>query len=472
MAAKSKGHIEHIQTALKAIGLPGDFPKPIKITFIGAGSSFTPSLLKDVLLSGIERGEMALVDIDKRRLSAMTKLIKKLLEQHNLPGWKLSAATDRRQALPGSDYIINCIEVDGLPCVDADYDIPAKYGVDQCIGDTIGPGGIFKGLRTVPAWLGILRDAEDLCPNALILNYTNPMSILCLAAARTSSMNVIGLCHSVQGTGRLLSERAGVPFEEMAWECSGINHLAWFLKLEHKGKDLYPLLKKKAKQDMEGKPSNPKDKGDLVRKDMMLNFGYFITESSGHLSEYLPYYRKRNALKRKYCRARYEGESRFYANNWPQWRADADKKRRDMLSGKKPMNWERTWEYASWIIEAKEKDSPFRVHGNVPNTTGGAGPLIANLSPDGCVEVACMVDRNGIHPTRPTALPAQCAAICESNMRVYDLAATAAIEKSREAATLALMLDPLTAAVCSPSEIRQMADDLFKAEKRFLKGYK
>jgi alpha-galactosidase len=297
------------------------------------------------------------------------------------------------------------------------------------------------------------------------------MNMLCLAAARTSPLQVVGLCHSVQGTSHLLAGRAGVPIGEMEWECAGINHLAWFTKLRHKGKDLYPLLMKKAQQDLAGKPSNPKDL-DLIRKDMMVHFGAFITESSGHLSEYLPYYRKRKDLLKRYARPGYEGGSSFYANNWPTWRAGADRQRMAMLSGKEPMDWQRSWEYASWIIEAREKDSPFRIHGNVMNSTDGRDALISNLAADGCVEVACMIDRNGINPTRYGALPSQMAALCASHMAVFDLGVTAVIERSKDAAIHALMLDPLTAAMCSPAEIKKMTLELFAAEKRFLPGYR
>jgi len=317
----------------------------------------------------------------------------------------------------------------------------------------------------------VLKDVAVLAPRAIVLNYTNPMNMLCLAAARTSHLQVVGLCHSVQGTSHLLAKRAGVPLEEMEWECAGINHLAWFTKLRHHGDDLYPILFKKAQQDLAGKPSDPKDL-DLVRKDMMLHFGAFITESSGHLSEYLPYYRKRKHLLERYIRPGYDGESSFYANNWPEWRANADRQRMDMLSGKTPMDWDRSWEYASWIIEAREKDSPFRIHGNVPNSTDGRDALISNLPADGCVEVACMVDRNGINPTRYGALPAQMAALCASNMAMFDLGAKAAIERSKDAAIHALMLDPLTAAVCCPAEIKKMTLELFEAEKAFLPKYK
>jgi alpha-galactosidase len=365
------------------------------------------------------------------------------------------------------------MEVSGLACVRFDNDIPLKYGIDQCIGDTIGPGGLFKGLRTVPVFLEVLKDAERLCPQAIMLNYTNPMNMMCLAAARTSKIPVVGLCHSVQGTSHLLAGRAGIPYEEMNWECAGINHLAWFTKLEHQGRDLYPLLMEKARQDLAGSPANADDAGDLVRKDMMLHFGAFITESSGHLSEYLPYYRKRKDLMEQYIRTGYDGTSSFYADNWPTWRSNADENRAKQLRGEEPIaGKDRSWEYGSWIIEAREKDKAFRIHGNVPNNLGGAGQLITNLPADGCVEVACMIDQNGIQPTRYGNLPGQMAALCDSNMRVFDLAAQAIIERSKEAAIYALTLDPLCAAMCSPAEIKAMTLELFEAEKEYLPEYK
>ncbi|MBV9470418.1 MAG: alpha-glucosidase/alpha-galactosidase, partial [Abitibacteriaceae bacterium] len=454
-------------------GLPGSLRRPIKITMMGAGSGFTPRLVNDVVrIPGERGGTIALVDIDADRLNTMQQLIQKLLQQLGKSNWQVVASQDRTEVLPGTDYIVNCIEVSGLECVRHDNDIPAKYGLDQCIGDTIGPGGLFKGLRTVPVFLEVLKDAERLCPDALVLNYTNPMSMMCLAAGRTSSMNIVGLCHSVQGTSHLLAKRAGVTYEEMVWECAGINHLAWFTKLEHEGKDLYPLLMDKARRDLSGEPSDPNDAKDLVRKDMMLHFGAFITESSGHLSEYLSYYRKRKDIMEQYCRDGYDGGSSFYANEWPGWRKNADNERMAMVRGEKPIDWERSWEYASWIIEAREKDSPFRIHGNVMNSAGDSGTLITNLPADGCVEVACMVDHNGINPTRYGKLPSQMAALCDSNMRMFDLAATAVIERSKEAAIYSLMLDPLTSAVCSPQEIKKMTLELFAAEQEFLPGYK
>jgi alpha-galactosidase len=500
-----KGHDAHTQAADRQQGLPGAFTRPINLTFLGAGSGFCPKLCRDVLLiPGNDRGEIRLVDIDTERLGTMQKLIEKLIKDLGKDaGWSVRASTDRRELLPGTTYAVCCVEVSGTDCVAWDNDIPLKYGVDQCIGDTIGPGGLFKGFRTVPVFLDILRDMEQLCPDAIMLNYTNPMNMMCLAAGRATSIPVVGLCHSVQGTSHLLAKYADVPYEQMHWECAGINHLAWFTKLEHEGRDLYEaVLYEKFRREVEAgikeaeqglashdntdtrrTDEKPKyEQSDLIRKDMCLHFGAFITESSGHLSEYLPYYRK-NEEGRKLLRLGYNGGSRFYATNWPDWRAGADKERHALLSGEKEMKLDRSWEYASWIIEAREKDSPVRIHGNVMNWAheplganrgsirGEGSKLITNLPGDGCVEVACLVDRNGINPTRYGALPPQMAAICESNMRVFDLAAHAAIHKSKEAAVHAMLLDPLCAAVLSPREIKAMTLEMFDAEKDFLPGY-
>lgn len=466
---QKQGHASHIHDMGESLGLAGGIPRAIKITMLGAGSMFTPRLVSDLLqIPGAQRGEIALVDVDEDRLKTMHALIRKLLEQVGQSGWSVSASLDRTEVLPGTDYIVNCIEVSGVECVTFDNDIPLKYGVDQCIGDTIGPGGLFKALRTVPVFLEILKDAERICPRAMVLNYTNPMSMMCLAGGRSSRMPLVGLCHSVQGTSHKLASDAGVPYEELAWECAGINHLAWFTKLQHQGHSLYPALSDTVK-DRTGEVYE----SDPVRYDMMLHFGAFITESSGHLSEYLPYYRKRPEVMQEYCRDKYRGGSRFYATEWPGWRKNADSDRNAMLNGEKPVGWKRSWEYASWIIEAREKDVPWRIHGNVMNHDGtGRGQLITNLPADGCVEVACMVDRNGVQPTRYGALPPQMAAVCDSNMRMFDLGAKACMERSKEAAIYALMLDPLTSAVCTPAQIKAMTLEMFDAEKDFLPGYR
>lgn len=495
------GHAAHTKAADSQEGLQGKITRPINITFLGAGSGFCPTLCRDVLLiPGADRGEFRLCDIDTDRLSTMEQVIRKLIKEAGREdGWTVCASTNRRELLPGTDYAVCCVEVSGTACVAWDNDIPLKYGVDQCIGDTLGPGGLFKGLRTVPVFLDILRDIRELAPQAIMLNYTNPMSMLVLAAGRAvPEVPVVGLCHSVQGTSHLLARYAEVPYEEMEWECAGVNHLAWFTKLKYKGVDLYTskLYEKFAREVEEGikeaeaglaphdsRTFSDSEKTwkyeDLIRKDMCVQFGAFITESSGHLSEYLPYYRK-NAEGRKLLRPAYNGGSRFYATHWPNWRKEADAKRMKLVNGEEIIELKRSWEYASWIIEAREKDTPFRIHGNVMNNaerpgvrgSGEGGKLITNLPGDGAVEVACMVDRNGINPTRYGALPAQMAHICHSQMAYFDLAATACIERSIEAAVHALLLDPLTAAVLSPREIRKMTLEMFEAEKEFLPGYK
>jgi alpha-galactosidase len=279
-------------------------------------------------------------------------------------------------------------------------------------------------------------------------------------ASRASSAKVLGLCHSVQGTSHKLAEYAGVPIKEMRWKCGGLNHLAWFTVLEHNGTDLYPALCRKIQQDKTLYELDP------VRFDMMLHFGYFVTESSGHFSEYVPFYRKRKELIDMYCRAGYLGETGFYAANWPIWRKNNDDRRNDILAGKQEITYERSWEYASYIIHAIETDSPFIIHTTVPNRH-----LIENLSHDGVVEVACVADKSGITPTYFGALPPQCAALCESHMRMYDLAATACLEKSRQAAFHALALDPLTSAVCSLAEIKQMTSELFESQRDLLPDF-
>ena len=318
--------------------------RPIRLAFLGAGSFFAPRLLNDLLHCRLAGGEIALVDIDAARLELTREIVARLVAQRGGGRWRVVANSDRTAVLAGCHYVLNCIEVSGLACVEHDNDIPLRYGVDQCIGDTIGPGGLFKALRTIPVWLDVLRDCERLCPDALVLNYTNPMGMLCLAAARSSHLRVIGLCHSVQQTSRRLATYANVPYDELEWTCAGINHLAWFTTLRHRGVDLYPdrLLRQFADAVAAGRAEHATGlaradaadnshghhvevgyrETDLVRKDMCVHFGAFITESSGHLSEYLPYYRK-SADGRALLRLGYDGGSRFYATNWPRWRAIA-----------------------------------------------------------------------------------------------------------------------------------------------------
>ena len=423
------------------------------ITFLGAGSAvFARQLMTDILqIDGLDEGCFALVDIDAERLELAQQIAERLIERSG-KRWSVRASTERRDVLAGSDFIINSIEVAGLANVRHDFDIPMKYGVNQCIGDTIGPGGIFKALRTGPAWLDILHDAERLCPQALVLNYTNPMSILTFAALTGTTMQTVGLCHSVQGTSRQLAGYLNVPYEELEWRCAGINHNAWFTVLRHHGQDMYPRLRELAQQpDIYER--------DPVRFEIMRYLGAFVTESSGHFSEYVPYFRKRPELIERYCRAGYLGETGFYANNWPTWRAQNDAAIREMLAGTHEIPFTRSHEYGSYIVEAVVMHRPTVIYGNVRNSG-----LIDNL-PDGCVEVACLVDRNGVQPCHFGALPEQLAGLNRAHMTVHTLVCDTLLNREKEAARYALMLDPLTATVCSPAEISAMFDEMWEAER-------
>lgn len=433
-----------------------------KVAIIGAGSTvFAQQMIRDILaIEGLPGGEFALVDIDTERLELSHEMAEITVQASGKP-WTLSTTTERRDILPGCDFVISTIEVAGLANVRHDYDIPLKYGVDQCIGDTIGPGGIFKYLRTAPAWIDICYDIEDLCPDATVLNYTNPMSALVLAAVRATDLAVVGLCHSVQGTSKQIAGYLGVPYNELRYECGGINHLAWFTRLEQNGEDLYPRLHEAA--------ADPQIyEADPVRFEMMKHFGAFVTESSGHFSEYVPYFRTRPALIEQYTRAGYLGESGFYANNWPDWRAGHDAQVREKIAQYKQgqtdvIDLARSHEYGSYIVEGRALNRPQVIYGNVYNTG-----LIDNLPQDGCVEVACLVDRNGVQPTHFGTLPTQLAALDAAHMMVHDLMADAVLLNDREAAVHALLLDPLTAAVCSPAEARQMFDEMAAAQARDL----
>ncbi|HEY0831398.1 MAG TPA: alpha-galactosidase [Candidatus Dormibacteraeota bacterium] len=430
-----------------------------KVTFVGAGSAvFARQLITDILaVDGLDAGTFALVDVDPTRLELARRIAERLVE---LSGkrWSVSASTDRTEVLGDSDYVINSIEVAGLEHVRADYEIPMRYGVDQCIGDTIGPGGIFKALRTGLVWLEIVGDVARLAPRAIVINYSNPMSILTLAAARSSDLQVVGLCHSVQGTSRQLASYLDIPYDRITWRCAGINHNAWFTTIERGGEDLYPLLRLRA--------AIPEVyERDPVRFEVMLHLGAFVTESSGHFSEYVPYFRKRPDLLARYTRAGYLGESGFYANNWPEWRRANDELIASMLRGETPVPSQRGHEYASAIVEAIELGRDASIHGNVLNRG-----WIDNL-PDGCVEVECLVNRGGLHPVHFGSLPEQLAALNRSHMAVHELVVQSLVERDRQKAKYAMMLDPLTAAVCSLEEIDRLFEEMWVAERGSLTAF-
>ncbi len=347
------------------------------------------------------------------------------------------------------------VKVGGMAAYEHDYTIPLRYGVDQCVGDSIGPGGVFRGLRTVPVLLDLAEDMREFCPGAYLLNYANPMCICCWALGEVEGLKFVGLCHGVQTTLDLISRYVGVPKEEIRYLAAGINHMDWFLKLEHKGRDLYPLLK--ANFERPEYYINEKARGEVLR-----HFGYFMTESTGHLSEYLPYFRKNKKAMDAYCNLPgLGGESGISFKNG---KALEEKfKTFDPLSIESPKVESRSAEYCSHIIEAIETGRPFRFSGNVRNDG-----FITNLPFDCCVEVPVYADGEGLHPFHIGDLPPQCAALNMTNVTVQGLAAQAAIEGDPELLMQAVALDPLTASVLTLKEIREMVGEMLEAERRWL----
>ncbi|MFA7159215.1 MAG: alpha-glucosidase/alpha-galactosidase [Kiritimatiellia bacterium] len=428
-----------------------------KITLLGAGSGFTQGLFTDILnIEGLDEGVIGLVDIDAGRLAINTRLMERVVTLMGKKNWRIESSTDRRKILRGTDYLISTIEVSGVQCVQADNNIPLSYGIDQAVGDTIGPGGIMKALRTLPSFIEILEDAKRFCPGAMIMNYTNPMSIITLGAVRVTDQPFAGLCHSVQSNSRVLAAILGVSYEEFEWKCGGINHMAWFTVLKHRGRDLHARLR--ACFELPGVMAAYPVRAALVR-----SLGYFATESCRHFSEYVPYFRKSRDLLKKYG---LEGSTGAYSKSWPAGRLEVNRRRREMAAGKRKIPLQRGYEYASDIIEAHCLGRPKIIYASVPNTG-----LIPNLPAGGVVETATLVDRRGYQPTYFGPLPEQCAALCRSNMAVFELCVQGILNRDREAIVHAMMLDPLSAAACSLDEIRAMAGKLFEAEQAFIPAW-
>lgn len=411
--------------------------------------------MMDILATpGLEDSEFALMSPTESKLRKIEAFAQAVIRDNKLPA-KAWATTDRRKALDGADFVIIMIQVGGAQAFRLDYEIPLKYGVDECIGDSMGPGGIFRALRTIPVLMDIARDMAELCPNAVMLNYANPMAANCWALGTAPGLQFVGLCHGIQTTLDLIAGYTGVKKQDIDYLCAGINHMNWFLKLQKDGRDLYPILREKFEQ-----PDyyvNEKVRGEVFR-----HFGYFMTESTGHLSEYLPWFRKNQKALDLYCdQPDFGGASGAYVRYC------------EMITEKfantNPLSMEstalgpRSAEYCSHIIEAIVTGNTFKFHGNVRNDS-----FITNL-PDGCcVEVPMFADRMGLHPTVIGKLPSQCAALNLSNIVPQGLAVEAALNADPEMAARAVAMDPLTSAVLTLKEARDMTIELFEAEAQWL----
>jgi len=435
-----------------------------KFVIIGAGSHvFSRNLITDLLsFAELRNCTITLMDIDEKRLGLMNAFASKLISKNGLET-KVESTTDRRSALDGVDYVVVSIRVGGYEANKLDMGIPAKYGIRQGVGDTVGPGGVFYGLRHIPVILDICHDMEGLCPGALLINYTNPMAMICWAINDYTSIKNVGLCHSVQGTAAELARYLGARPEDVSYWVAGINHMAWFLELKLHGEDAYPLLRKRFEDP--GAYSRPDAHwagADIVRAEIFKAFGYFNTESSQHMSEYVPYFRKRPDLLEKYKLA-------FSIDKFDEIekrRMRQDEEMAAMLDRDQELPIRRSGEYCSYIIHSIETGMPWRVNANVKNNG-----IITNLLEGCCVEVPCLVDKSGINPCYVGDLPPQCAALNRLNINVQELGVKAAVEKDKALALQAILLDPLTGAILTIGEIRKMVDEMFKAEEKYLGGF-
>lgn len=430
-----------------------------KITFLGAGSTvFAKNVLGDcMMVEALQDFEFALFDIDHERLKDSERMLTNLKE--NLQSRvKVTAYHDRKEALRGAKYVINAIQVGGYdPCTITDFEVPKKYGLRQTIADTLGIGGIFRNLRTIPVMQDFAKDMKEVCPDAWFLNYTNPMAVLTNVMLK-EGIKTVGLCHSVQICADHLLDSLDMPKDNIQWKIAGINHMAWLLEITQDGKDLYPEIKRRAKEKQQEKHD------DMVRFELMDTFGYYVTESSEHNAEYHPYFIKKQypELIKKY-NIPLDEYPRRCVNQIEGW-----KQMRDDLIHDKNLTHERSHEYGSYIIEAMETNKPFKIGGNVLNT----GRLINNLPENAVVEVPCLVDASGVNPTYIGDLPEQCAALNRTNINTQLLTIEAALSKEKQKIYQAALLDPHTAAELSIDDTIQLCDDLIDAHGDWLPEYK
>jgi alpha-galactosidase len=429
-----------------------------KIAFIGAGSTvFAKNLLGDILsFPELAESTITLQDIDRERLETTTLVAHKTAQMVEAAP-RIEATTDRRRAVDGADYVICMFQIGGYkPGTLIDFEIPQKYGLRQTIADTLGIGGIMRALRTIPVLLETCRDMEDLCPEALFLNYVNPMAMNCWAISQASPIRTVGLCHSVPETAGALAHDIGVPVEDINYVVAGINHMAFFLKFEREGEDLYPCLRRVVEE------ARVPD-WNRVRYEIFTRLGYFVTESSEHFSEYVPWFIKRD---RPDLIDKYNIPLDEYIRRCEAQIRDWEILRQALLAQDSPLPVERSVEYGSLIIHSMETNSPRVIYGNVPNHN-----LIDNLPQLCCVEVPCLVDKNGIQPIRIGALPPHLAALMQTNINVQSLTVEAVLTQKRQHIYHAAMFDPHTAAELDLDQIWRLVDELLEAHQGWLPQY-
>ena len=440
---------------------------PFKVAVIGAGSvGFTKTLISDLLkVPEFAAVEFALTDINAHNLDMIRQIIEKIVAVNNLPA-KVTATTDRRAAISGARYIMSCVRVGGLEAFATDVNIPLKYGVDQCVGDTICAGGILYGQRNIPVILDFCKDIRELAePGALFLNYANPMAMNTWAALQYGRVNTVGLCHGVQHCAHQISQVLGVEDSELDYICSGINHQTWYIDIKAKGRKI------EADELLAAFEKHPVySRQEKVRIDVLKRFGVYSTESNGHLSEYLPWYRKRPEEIGRWIDMSdwIHGETGGYLRwsterrNW----FETDFPKFLEQAGKPLAEHKRTQEHASYIIEARETGRVYRGHFNVRNND-----IIRNLPADAIIESPGFVDRFGINMVEGIELPLACAATCSVSVSVQRMSVEAAIKGDIDLLKLAVLHDPLVGAICTPDEVWQMVDEMVVAQAQWLPQY-
>ncbi|CZQ98731.1 alpha-glucosidase/alpha-galactosidase [Trichococcus ilyis] len=435
----------------------------VKICFIGAGSTiFAKNVLGDAMLTpSLQDAEIALYDIDEKRLKESELMLQTINKNSNQNRANIQSFSDRKEALKDANFVINAIQVGGYkPSTVIDFEIPKKYGLQQTIRDTTGIGGIFRGLRTLPVMFDIAKDMEEVCPDAWLLNYTNPMAILTMGMLKATKIKTVGLCHSVQVCVPELFEHLGIKdqynLDEFQWKIAGINHMAWLLEINRNGKDFYPEIRSLA-----AKIADPHK--DSVRFELMKHFGYYITESSEHNAEYHPYFIKKNYPE---LIDQLQIPLDEYLRRCVKQIADWELQREDIVNNGS-LEHTRSREYASYIMDAITTGTPTMIAGNVLNKG-----LITNLPENCCVEVPCLVDKNGVQPTYVGDLPTQLAALNRTNINVQELTVEAAMTLEKDKIYQAALMDPHANAELSISEIKAMVDELIAAHGDYLPAYK
>lgn len=436
-----------------------------KIAFIGAGSfGFTRTLVRDILtFPAFADCRIALMDVDDRRLEYIEKAVRKIVKAGGYPA-TVTATKDRAEALDGADGVLVTILAGGVQVWRSDVEIPKRHGVDINVGDTRGPSGIFRALRTIPVMMDILKDVERYCPRAVLLNYTNPMAMLCRAMQGSSEVSVTGLCHSVQGTAEMLARWIGAPMDEVTYLCAGINHQAFYLDYRWKGEDAYPLIRRAIETRREVYDE------EQVRNEMFLALDYYVTESSGHNSEYNAWFRKRPDLIEKYCARGTGWNPGAYGFILDEYLRREDNWAKDIEAwlAEPKVELERGHEYAAYIFNAVFGDNAmFEFNGNVRNFG-----LVDNLPEGACVEVPVLASRRGLSPMHVGPLPAQLAILVNTSSRCEELAVEGALEGDRRKVFHAICMDPLTSAVLSLGEIKAMTDEMFAANAAYLPQFR